>query len=296
MSTLDLKLLAILDELYRTRSVSQTAENLGLNQSAVSMSLARLRKHFNDPLLVKTHQRMEPTTHAHKIMPNVRQAHDLLRTALDYREAFDPAVSDRAFRIAATDIGQVIILPTLMRYFAEHAPNVTVEFTNFSPTSPALMESGEIDVAMGFITRLSGGFHRRKLFSERFVCLARASHPAIVDRLTLDQFQREMHLVVTTSGTAHDVLERTLEAGGIRRQVGLRVPNYLGLATLISSTDLLVTVPERLARIVAGFTDVRVFAPPFDIPPYSVALYWHARSARDPSSRWLRAVIAELFQ
>ena len=183
-----------------------------------------------------------------------------------------------------------------MRYLSEKAPHVTVDFANFSPTSPVEMESGDIDVAMGFITRLSAGFHRRRLFAERFVCIARASHPTVVDPLTLNQFQREQHLVVITSGTAHDVLDKTLEANRIRRRVGLRVPNYLGLATLIASTDLLATVPERLARIVAGFTEVRMFVPPFEIPPYNVTLYWHARSARDSGNRWLRGIIAELFK
>jgi DNA-binding transcriptional LysR family regulator len=296
MSTLDLKLLSIMDELFRTRSVSQTAENLGLNQPAVSMSLARLRKHFNDPLFVKTHQRMEPTAHAIEIMPSVRQAHELLRAALEHRDVFEPATSNRAFRIAATDIGQVVILPMLMKRLRQTAPQATVDFSNFSPSSAGQLESGDLDVAIGFITTLSAGFHRRKLFAERFVCVARAGHPSVSDVLTLAQFQRELHLVVTTSGTAHNVLEKTLEANGIRRQVGLRVPNYLGLATLISSTDLLVTVPERLASVVEGLTDVRVFPTPFEIPSYFVTQYWHARSARDPGIRWLRALITELFE
>ena len=296
MSNLDLKLLSIMDELYRTRSVSQTAENLGLNQPAVSMSLARLRKQFDDPLFVKTHQRMEPTAHAEQIMPSVRQALELLRAALEHREQFDPATASRTFRIAATDIGQVVILPTLMRRLREVAPQVIVDFSNFSTRSAAQLEAGDVDVAIGFISSLSAGFHRRALFTERFVCVARADHPTIRDRLTLEQFQRELHLVVTTSGTAHDVLEKTLEANGIRRQIGLRVPNYLALATLISSTDLLVTVPSRLANVVAGLRDVVVFPTPFDIPPYSVTQYWHARSVSDPGNRWLRGVIADLFK
>ncbi len=295
MSNLDLKLLSILDDLFRTGSVSQTAENLGLNQPAVSMSLARLRKHFSDPLFVKTHQRMEPTALAVKIVPMLREAHQLLLAAAEHREEFEPTSSDRTFRLAATDIGQVVVLPNLMARLREVAPRVTVNFSNFSPQSAVQLESGDVDVALGFISSLRAGFHRRKLFREHFVCVARANHPRITRSLNLEAFQNEMHLIVTTSGTAHDVVERTLEKEGIMRRVGLRVPNYLGLATLLASTDLLVTVPGRLAAIVAGLTPVNVFPTPFHIPQYFVMQYWHARSDKDPGNRWLRALLADVF-
>jgi DNA-binding transcriptional LysR family regulator len=295
MSSLDLKLLAIIDELYRTRSVSQTAENLGLNQPAVSMSLARLRKHFNDPLFVKTPHGMEPTVHAAEIIGGLKQAYELLRKALDHREVFDPATSNRTFRIAATDIGQVVILPTLMKRLRVVAPQVTVDFSNFSARSPSHLESGDVDVALGFIPPLKTGFHRQKLFTERFVCMVRAGHPRIRRTLTSEAFQRELHLIVTTSGTGHSLLEKTLEAQGIQRRVGLRVPNFLGLATLVSNTDLLVTVPGRLSNVVAGLVKVHTFPPPFEIPSYFVMQYWHARAHKDQGNQWLRARIAELF-
>jgi DNA-binding transcriptional LysR family regulator len=288
--------LTIIDELYRTRSVSQTAENIGLNQPAVSMSLARLRRHFNDPLFVNTSHGMEPTAHATEIIAGLRQAYALLRSAIEHREVFEPATSNRTFRIAATDIGQVVILPTLMKRLREIAPQVTVDFSNLTEGSPGRLESGEVDVALGFIPPLKTGFHRQKLFTERFVCVVRSGHPRIRKTLAVDAFQRELHLIVTTSGTGHSMLEKTLEANGIRRRVGLRVPNFLGLATLLSATDLLATVPERLAEVVAGLTKVRVFPPPFEIPPYFVMQYWHARSDKDQGNRWLRALVAELFK
>lgn len=296
MSSLDLKLLTIIDELYRTRNVSQTAENLGLNQPAVSMSLARLRKHFNDPLFVKTPHGMEPTVHATEIIAGLRQAHELLRSAIEHRETFEPATSNRTFRIAATDIGQVVLLPTLMKRLREIAPQVTVDFSNFTEGSPGRLESGEVDVALGFIPPLKTGFHRQKLFTDRFVCVVRSGHPRIRKTLAVDAFQRELHLIVTTSGTGHTILEKTLEENGIRRRIGLRVPSFLGLATLLSSTDLLVTVPERLAEVVAGLIKVQVFPPPFQIPPYFVMQNWHARSDKDQGNRWLRALVAELFK
>lgn len=295
MSSLDLKLLAIIDELYRTRSVSQTAQNLGLNQPAVSMSLARVRKHFNDPLFVKTQRGMEPTAHAASIIAELRQGYQLLRKAIDHRQVFDPATSTRTFRIASTDIGQVVILPTLMEQLRAAAPRVTVDFSNFSARSPGELESGDVDLALGFIPPLKTGFHRQRLFTERFVCVVRGGHPRVRRTLTLNAFQRELHLIVSTSGTGHSLLEKTLDNQGIQRRVGLRVPSFLGLATLVSSTDLLVTVPRRMAEVVAGLAHVQVFPAPFEIPPYFVMQYWHARSQKDQGLQWLRVLVAELF-
>jgi DNA-binding transcriptional LysR family regulator len=295
MSNLDLKLLAIIGDLYRTRNVSQTAENLGLNQPAVSMSLARLRKHFNDPLFVKTPRGMEPTAHTDEIIAALRQAHMLVRGAIDHRDVFDPATSERVLRISATDLGQVVVLPRLMQRLREVAPGVAVDYTNFSDRTPRDLESGETDLAIGFIPPLKTGFHRQKLFTERFVCVVRAGHPRIRGKLTLDAFQRELHLTVKTPGTGHRVLEQTLERQNIERRVGLRVPNYLGAATLLSSTDLVATVPERLACVISGLIEARVFSTPFEIPPYFVMQYWHARADKDPGNRWLRALLVELF-
>jgi DNA-binding transcriptional LysR family regulator len=296
VSTVDLKLLSILLELHRTRSVSHTADNLGLNQPAVSMSLARLRTYFGDPLFVNTHRGMEPTPHAAQIIGRLREAHDLLRAAMDHRDTFVPATSNRTFRIAATDVGQVVVLPSLMNRLRVDAPSVAVEFTNFSEQSHVQLESGDLDVALGFIPPLVNGFHRQKLFNERFVCVVRTQHPRIRQRLTREDFERESHLIVTTRATGHTIVEKTLEAMKIRRRVALRLPNFIGVSALLENTDLLATVPERFARIIAGHVPVRVFPTPIAVPSYVVMQYWHARSHSDPGSKWLRALIVELFQ
>jgi DNA-binding transcriptional LysR family regulator len=294
--TLDLKSLGILVELHRTRSVSQTAENLGLNQPAVSMTLARLRRYFKDPLFVNTHHGMEPTLHTTQIIQKLKEANDLIRGAITHRETFMPATSDHTFKISATDIGQVVILPGLMNRLRTVAPSVTVEFTNFTHQSHFQLESGELDVALGFISPLESGFHRQKLFSERFVCIVRKSHPRIKRALRQEDFERELHLIVTTSATGHNIVQKTLESLNVRRKVGLRVPNFLGLSTLISSTDLVATVPERLALVMAGLVPVHIFPPPFPIPTYDVMQYWHSRSDKEPANRWLRSLLVDLFQ
>jgi DNA-binding transcriptional LysR family regulator len=214
---------------------------------------------------------------------------------MEHRDVFDPSTSTRVFRISGTDVGQVVILPRLMNHLREVAPGVLVDYSNFSTQTVKQLESGDVDLALGFIPPLNTGFHRQRLFAEHFVCVARAGHPRIRKILTLDAFQQEFHLAVKTSGTGHQALDAALEAQGIRCRVGLRVPNYLGVATLIANTDLLVTVPSRLACVISSLVKVRVFPPPVAVEPYAVMQYWHARADKDAGNRWLRGVIAELF-
>jgi DNA-binding transcriptional LysR family regulator len=292
---IDLKLLAIIDELHRTRSVSHTAENLHLSQSAVSMSLARLRRHFKDPLFVRTAAGMEPTPHALEVVALFRKAEGLIRSALEHHATFAPATSERVFRLSSTDIAQLTLLPRLMRRIKQVAPSVAIHLSPVSGSIPTLLESGEIDLAVGFIPPMGAGFYQQRLFSDRFICALRAGHPRIAGDLTLKQFEEETHLTVATSGTGHSILERTLEANRIRRKVGLRVPTFLGLAPILATTDYLAVLPEQLGRFFASSGEIKLLPLPFAVAPYFIQQHWHERYNHDPANVWLRGILAELF-
>src|ERR1041384_6509367 len=143
VTNIDLKLLAVVTELHKTRSVSQTAENLDLSQSSISMSLAKLRKHFNDPLFVRTSSGMDPTPHAVELIGCRKNAEDLLQTALDLHLVFDPMTSERRFNLYSTDIAQVTLMPRLMQRLGSVAPNVGINLRRLSEATPKLLESGE---------------------------------------------------------------------------------------------------------------------------------------------------------
>lgn len=295
MTNIDLRLLTIITELHRTRSVSQTAEKLELSQSTVSMSLARLRKHFNDPLFVRTSSGMEPTPHAVQLIHLLSHAEALLETALEHHVVFHPATSDRTFHLCSTDIAKVTMLPKLMNRLKTLAPSVRVELREMSDRTSEQLESGELDLAVGFIPPIGAGFCQQRLFPERFICVVRSDHPRIANILSLDQFQNEVHLAITTSGTGHSVVEKALEQKRIRRNIGLRVSGFLGIAGIITSTDCLAIVPEQLGEALAGSGEIKLLELPFQVPAYYVMQHWHERYTHDPAIRWLRAVFAELF-
>src|SRR5882757_6596641 len=143
MLNIDLKLLTVMNEIHRARSVSLAAENLGLTQAAISMSLAKLRKQLKYPLFVRTAVGMEPTPQAVELMRSFRKAEGLLRNALSNRLEFDPANSDRMFHLSATDVAQIRLLPLLMERLKTIAPAVRIDFRNITPNTPKALQSGE---------------------------------------------------------------------------------------------------------------------------------------------------------
>jgi DNA-binding transcriptional LysR family regulator len=295
VNNIDLRLLAVVTELHKTRSVSQTAENLDLSQSAISMSLAKLRKLFNDPLVVRTSSGMNPTPHAAELIGLLKNAEDILQTALDLHVVFDPMRSERRFNLYSSDIAQVTLMPRLMQRLKSIAPNVGIELRRLSEATPKELETGEADLAVGFILPLGAGFCQQRLFKDRFVCVVRKDHPRVGDTISIEEFQDETHLAIATSGTGHGVFEKALEARSIRRRVGLTVPSFLGITSIITTLDFLAVLPEQLARHLARVGNIKMLPLPFNVPSYYIMQHWHERYTQDPASKWLRSVVANLF-
>jgi DNA-binding transcriptional LysR family regulator len=293
---IDLRLLEVIRELHRTGSVSHAAQNLGFSQSAVSMSLARLRKHFNDPLFVRTSRGMEPTPYAEGLIGELIKATEILESAMDRRLHFDPLTSDRMFHLISTDIAEFTILPPLLKRLATAAPNVRINLRQLTDEAPRLLESGEADLAIGLIPQIGAGFCQQRLFANQFMCAMRTGHPRIGDKLTLEQFQKESHLSVTTLGTGYSSLEKALETQKIQRHIGMRVPSFLGVTAIITATNYLVIVPGRFGRFLSSTGDLKLLPLPFPFPSYHVTQNWHERYTHDPAQQWLRIMLASLFR
>lgn len=292
---MDLKLLSVFDEVYKTRSVSRAGENLGVAQSSVSISLGRLRRHFGDPLFVRTSDGMQPTPHATALVAPVRQTLELLRGLTRQQAVFEPTRERRTFRICMTDITHLVLLPALINRLSEAAPSVGIEIVHIAAGTPRMLESGEADLAVGFMPQLEAGFYQQQLFNQEFACVVRRDHPRVRSRLTPAMFKRENHVVVTAAGTGQNLVEEELERLGVQRNVALRLPNFLGIGSLVATTDLMVTVPQRVAETLVRIANVKVLAPPFALPVFAIKQHWHDRYQQDPANRWLRSVISDLF-
>lgn len=296
LKQLDLNLLLVFNQLLAERSVSGAARALGLSQPAVSNALARLRKAVGDELFLRTSRGMEPTPRAVQMAEPVAAALQLLQGALRQDQGFDPATSSRAFTIGMTDIGEIYFLPGLMEALVEAAPGVTVSTVrNTAVQLKDEMEAGHVDLALGLLPQLRTGFFQRRLFTQRYVCLMRQGHPLDKRRIGLREFSAAEHLAVVSAGTGHGVVEDELARQGIERRVRLTVPHFVALGHILAGTDMIATVPERLAQRMAGPFGLRWLAHPAPLPEIGIHLLWHARLHREPANQWLRQLIATRF-
>jgi len=291
---LEANLLQLFDLLYSTRSVTRAAEQLGLAQPTVSIWLSKLRQQLGDPLFVRTPAGMQPTPVADAMISTAREALESLHHLSNWDSKFEPATSERRFHICMTDASHVTLLPQLLAHVRSLAPGIRLGATRIDAQTGHALESGEADLALGLIPELGAGFYQQSLFTQDWVCLVNARHPRIKKELSLDTYQKEAHIAIV-SGTGHRLLDAALERLHISHRVVLELPGFLGLAAIISSTDLLITLPRQIGETLARIGDLRVFPSPFAIPSFTVKQHWHTRYHRDAGNCWLRGVCATLF-
>ena len=296
LKDIDLNLLVVMQQMFKARSVSRVAEQLGLSQPAVSNALARLRKLLGDPLFVRTPAGMLPTPLAQQFAEPLAQALATLHGALNQRAAFAPAHSERVFTIGMTDIGEIYFLPTLMNALARAAPGVALSTVrNTAVNLKEEMEAGHVDLAIGLLPQLKSGFFQRRLFTQRYVCLFRKGHALDKRRVSLREFSAAEHVVVVSPGTGHGKVDEVLERAGIRRTVRLTVPHFVAVGHILRHTDMVATVPERLAQALVEPFGLAYSAHPATVPQIAIKVFWHAKVHKDAASQWLRTLVFETF-
>jgi DNA-binding transcriptional LysR family regulator len=295
MAKLNLDWLEIFVQIFQTKSVTRAAIALGLEQASASIALNKLRLHFDDQLFVRTVDGMIPTPRAQSIYPDLLEALKRIETARGLPAAFSPKTTEREFRICMTDISEIIILPRLINHLQKTAPGLVIEAEKISEESRYRLASGDVDLAVGFLPNLEAGFYQQALFEQDFVCLAAKNHPRIQSKLNVRQFYHEGHILVTTSGTGHTVVDSVLAKQKTKRRVVLRVPSFLGVACIVAQTDFLVVVPRQLGFALAAQEAVQVLESPIRLPHYKVKQHWHERFNADTGSIWLRQTMAQLF-
>ncbi|MEY3135939.1 MAG: lysR-type regulatory protein [Pseudomonadota bacterium] len=293
---IDLNLLVIFNQLLIDRRVSTTADKLGLSQPAISNSLKRLRTLLKDELFVRTARGMEPTPYALHLIEPIGYALSTLQNALNQRDSFDPATSERTFTLGVTDIGEIYFMPTLMAMLSSEAPNIKISTLRHNTGHLSDdMAAGNVDIAIGLLPSLTTGFFQRRLFKQRYVCLFRQGHPTARNPISLAQYKSLPHVGVTSTNTGHGEVDEWMIRKGILRDIHLHVPHFVAVGHILQSSDLIATVPERFAQKCSGPFQLETSPLPFKLPEIAINLFWHAKYNREPANMWLRQRVIELF-
>ncbi|MFN7042663.1 MAG: LysR family transcriptional regulator [Acidovorax temperans] len=292
----DLNLLIVFNALAQHRSVTRAGESIGLSQPAMSAALARLRLLLGDPLFVKTGPEMRPTPRAAQLVAPVRQALEIVKGEVLLTQAFDPATSTRTFSILTPDIGESNHIPRLLSLLSAEAPGVNIKVLSM-PRHAAFeaLEAGVVDLAVGYFPDLQReGLFVQRLFRNEHFCMVRRDHPVIGEKLSLKQFMAADHATVRPEGREH-VFEHYLHARGIQPRVRLEVAHFMSLLPIISTSDLIATVPRDLAEVCVRYGNIRMLPTPFKVPAIEIHQFWHPRVHKDIAHQWLRGAMRRLF-
>ncbi len=293
----DLDLLICLDLLLQTRSVTRTGRALGLTQSATSHALRRLRVLLDDPVLVRTGNRMVPTPRAEALAEPLRALLLDLDRLLAAPQGFDPATARRAFRLTSPDLFDLLLLPTLVARVAAAAPGVDLAVLPPPGALTDALSTGALDLAILPIgphpdPARPGELVRRTLFRDDLCCFLRRDHPAVVDgHLSLDAYTAGLHVMVSPTGAGPGPVDAALAALGRQRRIAVRVPSFAVARAVVARSDAMLTAPNSLRRLVDDDAVVAL-PPPLDLPGHGIAMTWHARFQADPAHRWLREQVA----
>jgi DNA-binding transcriptional LysR family regulator len=294
---IDLNLLVVFHQMFQARHVSTVAKRLGVSQPTVSNALARLRRTFGDELFVRTAQGMQPTPYAQQISEPIAYALASVTQALNQEERFDPASSERRFVIAMTDVGEVHFMPALVERCGRIAPHVGISSVRASAVDwQQEMETGQIDLAIGAFADVAQSLYHRRLFSQNYVTMFRKGHRFGERKVDLKEFLGAQHLFVTSRESPYDQINARLEKAGIARSVHFQVPHFTAVPYIISATDMVVTVPSKLAKQACGPFGLSFIQPPLRLPALHTNIFWHRRYNQDSGNQWLRGLIAECFK
>lgn len=296
---LDLNLLVALDVLLEEGSVSRAAERLHLGQSATSAALARLREHFQDPLLVPLGRGLERTALAHQLAPKVRALLNLAGELVEASAGFDPACCERRFTLVASDYVTATWLPALSRELARQAPGASLVLRDLplprdGDVVAEALEYRRSDLVIVPQRRLNPRYPHEALLSDELCCIAWAGPGGFDEPLSLEAYCRAEHVVREfTDGQNLSLDTQHLRELAIERRVAVAVQSFSLMAEFVVGTPRIATLFRRQAEALAQRYPLRVLPAPLDFPPASQVLQWHPQQAADPALAWLRRVLAE---
>ncbi|MBT2304522.1 LysR family transcriptional regulator [Variovorax paradoxus] len=293
----DLNLLLHFDALMNQRGVSRAAEEVEISQPAMSAALSRLRRLFNDPILVREGGVWRPTPKAQDLHTAFRPMLDLWRHVSVARVEFDPASSRRAMTVFATDYVQFTVLSRVIGRLTQAAPGMELRVLAARPQlGLEMLDSNQVELIAGYYPEPAANLRTRFLFEEKVVCLVRGGHPCLQRRWGLDTYLAYGHVnLAAHTRYFSERIDRALEGQNRSRRIALTLSSYLACPFAVGNSDLIATVPLSVAKALGKQAGTVTLDAPIALPMLTVSLYWHERHHRDPAHAWVRQFIARMF-
>lgn len=290
----DLNLLLTLETLLSERNVTKAALRLHLSQPAVSAQLNRLRELFDDPLLLPGRRGMTPTAKALDLLAPLRVSLDQLRQTMQSHKDFYPGRAEMTVSIACTDYIEAAVVAPLVLALRQQAPGLRIAVRHYQPAQlEQQLQSGEVDIVLATPGAHHAHLRSCHLFDESYVLIGRHGHPALQGRVSVEDFVKLEHVMVSPSGGSFTTpIDEALAAFGHQRKAVMSAASFLLLPRIVATSDLVALAPRRL--LLGESAQLAVVELPWLAEQFEVSLLWHERSHGHAGHRWIRDVIVEL--
>jgi DNA-binding transcriptional LysR family regulator len=289
LRSMDLNLLVVFDAVMQERSVTRAAHRVFLTQSAVSSALSRLRVQWKDELFLRGPGKLRPTQRALELEQPIRALLMDLERVLQ-PEKFDPQRHTRTFTIATNDYFTGVVAPAFARLLAKEARAVDIRVIPIGGRAYELLDSGEADLVCTAATTVPERMRRELLIQDDYVCLVRKGHALTQKTLTVAQYAKERHILVSPRGDAHGFVDEQLAARGLTRRVAMTVNHFAAAPQIVAESDMVLTVLRKIAERFAPSKQTVILDLPMPAPIAlrQMHMMWHARLGEHPAQQWLR--------
>lgn len=294
----DLNLVKVFLAIWDTRSLTEAGRRLGLTQPAVSHALRRLRDQFGDPLFQRVGNRMEPTDTATRLREPFEASLSLLEQTIHGAQRFVPHRTERRFRIAMTDTGELFAMPRILAALEKAAPLASLSSVRLDPdNTESALRLGQIDLALGYLPQLEGArCQGRPVLRDRMVCLMRQGHPASRGDWTTDRFRSLSFVDVSRAATGYQMARGLIEDSGHGLATRARLEHFTIVPDVVRETDYVAIFPHSIFTRLEGRGGFVARELPFQLPSYDIKLWVHDSFATDPALGWLANLIAETLK
>ena len=292
---LDAGLIRTVEALLRAGQFNRVANLVAASAPVAAFALRKMRELVGDPLLVARNGTLQLTRRAERLAAPFRDLLERIGEILSGRDVFDPAFCEETFAVAANDYAAVLLGPAFAAGCARAAPRATLVLQPLDlQRARKALELGELDLVVG--PALRGPARRLEseaLFAERFACIAAKGHPRLGKNLTAGAYAAERHVVVRAPAVAAKA-DPALADPGRKRRAAVAVPHFQLVPAIVADSELIATLPERLAERYAAKYPLVVHRSPVRPTGFTLVMTWHERTDLDPARLWLRGILTEV--
>ncbi|WP_027038543.1 LysR family transcriptional regulator [Mesorhizobium ciceri] len=294
LNGLDLNLLVVLDALLTEHNLTAAARRINLSQPAMSAAVVRLRDYFRDELYTMSGRERFLTPRAETLAPAVRAVLGQIQRSIISLEPFDPARSDRHFRIVLSDFVIFVFFEKVVERVARVAPAVSFELLPIDDDTPELLRRGDVDFLIVPEMFMSSSHSRVPLFDDRLVCVGCPSNKQMPRQLTFERYLSMKHVAVKFGQAQKPTIEDWyLHEHGFKRRVEVLVQGFSMIPPVVTGTDRLAVMPFRLVNHFEKSIPLQIFDLPTPLPAFTEVVQWPTIHNSDPASIWLREIMLQ---